>query len=301
MVGGRLTQRWLLALLLVGLLVGCGGRAASPGGETRETLRVGLVPNQSPDKVKAQYEPFRTYLAEKLGVPVELFVATDYNGVVEAMIANRLDLAYFGGVTYVQARSRADIYPIVTEIDRLTNTTKYTSVIIVHADSQIRTMADLHDKTFAFGDISSTSGSLYPRLMLDAAGYTLTDDPKVAPQGLKSVTYTGGHDATALAVERGSADAGGLEERILLRAIEVGTVDKDKIRIIQRSGPIEGYPWAVRGKLDKHLVEQLANAFLEITDPDLLKLMRAEGYARVSDQDYAYVREQSKRFGLLAR
>lgn len=294
----RLMLPWIVLALL---LAACGAPSVGGSGEKPQALRVGLIPNQSPDKVKAQYEPFRVYLSEKLGQPVELFVATDYNGVVEAMIAGRIDVAYFGGVTYVQAQSRADIYPIVTEIDRITKTTKYTSAIIVKADSPIQTLADLKDRSFAFGDINSTSGSLYPRLMLDAAGYTATDDPKVAPKGLKSITYTGGHDATALAVERGSTDAGGLEERILLRAFEAGTVDKTKIRIIQRSEPIEGYPWAVRGKLDKGFVERLTNAYLEIKDPTLLALLRAEGYAKVTDKDYQYVRDQSKRFGLLAK
>lgn len=299
----RLRRWWILVTVLglVGpLLSACGAPGA--GGEAKPaTLRVGLIPNQSPDRVKAQYEPFRIYLVDKLKMPVELFVATDYNGVVEAMINNKLDVAYFGGVTYVQAKSRADVYPIVTEIDRITKTTKYHSVIITKADSPIRSLADLRDKRFAFGDINSTSGSLYPRLMLDAAGFTFSDDPKVAPAGIAQVTYSGGHDATALAVQNGAVDAGGLEERILLRAQEAGTVDASKIRILQRSEPIEGYPWVVRGKLDKGLVEQITAAFLEIKDPELLRLLRAEGYAKVTDREYEYVRQQSKRFGLLPK
>ncbi len=300
---GRLRHWWILVNLLtltVPLLSACGAPGA-PAAARPQTLRVGLIPNQSPDKVKAQYEPFRAYLTQQLNMPVELFVATDYNGVVEAMISNKLDVAYFGGVTYVQAKSRADIYPIVTEIDRITKTTKYHSVIITRADSPSHSLADLRGKRFAFGDINSTSGSLYPRLMLDAAGFAFSDDPKVAPAGLAQITYTGGHDATALAVQHGAVDAGGLEERILLRAQEAGTVDKTKIRVLQRSDPIEGYPWAVRGALDKGLVERIAGAFLDLVDPELLKLLRAEGYARVTDADYQYVREQSKRLGLLPK
>lgn len=273
-----------VSVLLLPVLAGCGASAtptaAARGTERPATLRIGLVPNQSPDTLKAQYEPFRTYMAEKLGLPVELFVAADYNGVVEAMIANRLDVAYFGGVTYVQASSRADIYPIVTEIDRITKTTKYTSVIITKADGPIGSLADLKGKRLAFGDINSTSGSLYPRLMLDAAGYAFSDDPKVVPQGIGEITYTGGHDATALAVQN-------------------GTVDTTKIRILQRSDLIEGYPWVVRGKLDPALVERITNAYLELKDPELLRLLRAEGYARVTDGDYAYIRDQCRRFGLL--
>lgn len=296
----RCLLSWLLVVLALALALGACAPASNAAAKPK-TLRVGLIPNQAPDTIKTQYESFRAYLSRQLGMPVELFVASDYAGVVEAMINDKLDLAYFGAVTYLQAKARADIYPIVTEIDRATKTTKYHSVIVVRADSPIATLADLQGRSFAFGDISSTSGSLYPRIMLAAAGYTFSDDPKTPPSGLKEVIYSGGHDATALAVQHGKVDAGGLEERILVRLQDEGKVDRTKLRIIQRSDPIEGYPWAVRGKLDKGLVEQITNAFLGINDPALLKLMRADGYARVSDRDYDYAREQCRRFGLIPK
>lgn len=266
--------------------------ACSGGSDSPSALRVGLIPNQAPDKLKAQYEPFRQYLEDYLDRDVDLFVATDYAGVVEAMASDKLDVAYFGGLTYAQASRRADIHPIVTEIDRLTNTSKYHSVIIVPADSPIQSVEELAGKVFAFGDISSTSGSLYPRIMLDAAGIEV-------PDGLEDIIFTGGHDATALAVANGRVDAGGLEERILVRMIEQGAVDGESIRIIARSDPIEGYPWAVRDKLDEALTEKLVNAFLEIEDPELLELLRAEGYTPVSDGDYDFIRQEAERLGLL--
>src|SRR5688500_16113719 len=86
-------RRWLLPWVALALLLAaCGAPGVGGGGEKPQTLRVGLIPNQAPDRVKAQYEPFRVYLSEKLRQPVELFVATDYNGVVEAMIAGRIDV-----------------------------------------------------------------------------------------------------------------------------------------------------------------------------------------------------------------
>lgn len=290
----RLVSRCLLGLLLVGIVLGACARPGSGGGASSgpERLRIGLIPNQSPDTVKAQYEPFRKYMEEKLGVPVELFVATDYAGVVEAMASDRLDVAYFGGVTYVQAEQRAGIHPIVTEVDRETHTTKYHSVIIARADSSIRTVADIGDGRFAFGDVSSTSGSLYPRIMLSEAGITGFDDPE-------RFLYTGGHDATVLAVQNGTVHAGGVEERILRRLVEQGTVDGSGIRVVARSSPIEGYPWVVRDALDAGLVEEIASAFLGIDDPELLRLMRAERYERVTAKDYDEIRAEAERFGLI--
>lgn len=283
----------LLALAVLTALAVIAAACGDDGsGDSLSELRVGLIPNQAPDNLKAQYEPFRQYLEDYLDRDVELFVATDYAGVVEAMASDKLDVAYFGGLTYAQASRRADIHPIVTEIDRLTNTSKYHSVIIVPADSDIQGVGELRGKVFAFGDISSTSGTLYPRIMLDAAGITVPDD-------LEDVIYSGGHDATALAVANGRVDAGGLEERILVRMIEQGTIDEDSVRIIARSDPIEGYPWAVRDALDDETKVSIVDAFMQIDDPELLELLRAEGYTPVSDGDYDYIRQEAERLGLL--
>jgi phosphonate transport system substrate-binding protein len=224
-------------------------------------------------------------------MPVDLFVATDYAGVVEAMASDRLDMAYFGGLTYVQAEQRANVYPIVTEVDRETDTTKYYSAIIVPADSPVQTVADLRGRRFAFGDIGSTSGSLYPRIMLDRAGIGNFNDPR-------TFVYTGGHDATALAVQNKTVDGGGIERRIMNRLIESGQVDGTSIRIVEQE-LVEGYPWVVRAALDRGLVERITAAFLAMQDPELLRLMRAERFARVSASDYDTIRSEARRVGLL--
>ena len=198
----------------------------------------------------------------------------------------------FGGVTFVQAEQRAKVRPIVTEVDRTTHTTKYHSVIITRADSDIRKIEDIEGKPFAFGDINSTSGSLYPRLMLEQAGLADFENPD-------HFIYSGGHDATALAVQNGTVAAGGLEERILKRAIDKGTVDGKQIRVVKRSAPIEGYPWVVREALDPALIEKITEVYLGLKDPKLLELLRAERYERVTASDYDYIRREATRVGLL--
>lgn len=267
--------------------------AARPaaGTERPATLRVGLIPNQAPDRIKAQYRPFGEYLSKTLGKPVELFVATDYAGVVEAMASDKLDLAYFGGLTYLQAQRRAQLYPIVTEVDRETHTTRYYSAIITSADSSIQNVRDIKGKKFAFGDINSTSGSLYPRIMLDRAGIGDFHNPDL-------FVYTGGHDATVLAVQHRTVEAGGVERRIMHRLFDAGTADRSKIRIVEQT-LVEGYPWCVRAALAPALVEQITNAFLDLRDGDLLDLMRAERYARVTASDYDQARAEATRLGLL--
>jgi phosphonate transport system substrate-binding protein len=255
-------------------------------------LRVGVVPNQNPESVEANYEPFGEYLSEQLGREVELTVPTSYNAVVEAMVNDKLDLAYFGGLSYVQARNRASVAPLVTEMNPYTGDTTYHSLIITPADSDIQEVSELRGRDFAFGSASSTSGSLYPAIMLQDAGIDYRTD-------LGEFTYTGGHDATAQAVTNGSVDAGGIEDRILYNLEKDGTIDEASIRTVEESDPIEGYPWVVRDALSDDLKEQIAQAFLNLDDLQLLDLLRAEGYERVEPADYDYVEEKATELDLL--
>jgi phosphonate transport system substrate-binding protein len=284
----------VVALLLV--LAGCSG-SGGQGPEAEQAddpnvLRVGVVPNQNPESVEANYKPFGDYLSKQLGREVELTVPTSYNAVVEAMVNDKLDLAYFGGLSYVQARNRADVVPLVTEINPRTGDTTYHSVIIVPSDSDIQDVSELKGKDFAFGSVSSTSGSLYPAIMLRDAGIDYRKD-------LGNFNYTNGHDATAQAVANGQVDGGGLEDRILYDLEDKGTIDENSVRVIDESDPIEGYPWVVRDALPDDLKKDIAQAFLDLDDPDLLKLLRAEGYDRVQAEDYNYVEEQAKELDLL--
>ncbi len=284
--------RVVFALVMLLLLSSCGGGGGEAGVAEPDPLRVGLIPNQNPEKVQAQYESFGDYLSEQLGREVELTVPTGYPAVVEAMANDELDLAYFGGLTYVQARDRAEVTPLVTEVNPRTGDTTYRTVIIVPPDSDIEEVEDIEGRTFAFGSANSTSGSLYPAIMLQDAGVDYRTE-------LEEFTYTGGHDATAQAVANGGVDAGGLEDRILYNLIDKGDIDESNIRIIEESAPIEGYPWVARDALSDDLKEQIVQAFLDIEDPALLDLLRAESYERVQPEDYDLVEEKARELDLL--
>ena len=284
-------------VVLFVVLMGCGGGGSAGGGGGEESadpevLRVGLIPNQNPESVEANYEPFGEYLSEQLGREVELTVPVSYGAVVEAMVNDELDLAYYGGLTYVQARKRGDVVPLVTEINPETGDTTYRSVIIVPAESEIEEVSELEGRDFAFGSVSSTSGSLYPAIMLRNASIDYRTD-------LGNFNYTNGHDATAQAVANGQVDAGGVEDRILYRLQDEGTIDRDSVRVIDESEPIQGYPWVVRNALTDDLKMDIAQAFLDIDDPAILDLLRAEGYERIEAGDYDYVEDQATELDLL--
>ena len=291
-MNGRLLAAVALALLVV-FVAGCGGGSGEgQNAQAQEPLRVGLVPNQNPEKVEAEYAPLADYLSEELGQPVELSVPASYNAVVEAMASGELDLAYFGGLTYVQARERAEVHPLVTEVNPRTHDTTYRSVVIVPSESSVREVSELRGEDFAFGSVSSTSGSLYPSIMLKEAGIDYRTD-------LGEKTYTGGHDATAQAVAGGRGDAGGIEDRILYRLEEEDAIEEGSVRVIEESEPIQGYPWVVRDDLPDDLEGSITDAYLNMEDPELLDLLGAEGYERVEAGDYDYVEEQARELDLL--
>lgn len=289
----------LLAAVLL-LPAACSSPEDTGAGGLPETLQVGIIPNISPDDQRARYEPFRAYLEEELGVDVELFVATDYAGVVVALVSGEVDVAYVGGLTYAQARAQSEVVPLVTEQDRETGTKHYLSAIVVPDDSPYRTTADVVDggASFAFGDPSSTSGSLYPRAMLRDAGADCDATDLSSCPPLESVVFTGGHDASAQAVLNGSADAGGLELRILHRLEEEGTVPEGALRVVE-TREVVGYPWVAREGLTQTAEDAIADAFVGMTDPELLQLMRAEEYLRVSEADYEELRTLADELGLL--
>ncbi|TDB89009.1 phosphate/phosphite/phosphonate ABC transporter substrate-binding protein [Actinomadura sp. KC216] len=290
----------LAAVVSLLVLVACsaGGASVNEKGVPKK-LRVGLIPNIAPDKQRARYKPLQAYLERELDAEIELFVATDYSGVVEALASDRLDLAYLGGLTYVQAERKVKLTPVVTEIDRETGTREYLSAVVVKSGSAYRTTADLvaAKASFAFGDISSTSGSLYPRAMLADAGVKADSrDPASCPP-LSKVSFTGGHDAVAQSVLTGATEAGGIELRILHRLEGEGSVPKGALRAIE-TRRVTGYPWVVRTEVGSRAIQEITGAFTRIDDPALLDLLRAKSYAKVSPSDYDEIRRYAERFGL---
>jgi phosphonate transport system substrate-binding protein len=291
----------LVAVALAALLTAaCAATTAEREAELPEQLRVGLIPNVAPDEQRARYEPFGEHLAEVLDVEVELFVASDYAGVVTALANERLDIAYLGGLTYLQAEEQVELTPLVTEVDQETGTSRYLSAFVVADDAPIGSLDDLlaAEGRVALGDVSSTSGSLYPKVMLAEAGADCDVRRVDVCPPLSSVTFTGGHDAAAQAVLTGAADAAGLELRILHRLERDGVVPEGALRVIETT-EVEGYPWVARSALGRDVHDELRDAFLGIDDPDLLDLLRAEDYVTVAAEDYVTMRDQAEALGLL--
>jgi phosphonate transport system substrate-binding protein len=269
---------------------------SSGGGESRTddapVLRVSMIPTTTADKMLRESEPLRSYLEHATGARVELTIPLNYAAVVEAFGAGKVDIAYFGGFTYVQAHQRFAARPLVQrDRDRA-----FHSLFVTQADSSIASIADLAGKRFAFGDVNSTSGHLMPEYFLRKAN--------VDPAVIAGAIYTGGHDATALAVANRKVDAGALDEAVYGKLIKDGKLDAGKLKVFYTTPPFFDYVWAARPALDPALADKFARAMLALdaNDPQhrpVLELLQATHYVAANDADYAPLREAAIAAGLL--
>jgi phosphonate transport system substrate-binding protein len=259
-----------------------------------DTLKVSAIPDEAPTELLRKFAPLGKYLEGEIGIPVEFFPVTDYAAVVEGLAAKKLDLAWLGGFTFVQARIKTgNAIPIVQRAED----EKFVSRFITAQDSGINSLADLKGKTFAFGSVSSTSGHLMPRYFLLQA----TIDPD---KDFKSVAFSGAHDATAAWVESGRVQAGVLNGSVWDRLVDQKKVDLSKVKVFATTPPYYDYNWTVRGDLDPNLIKKLTDAFLKL-DPsnpahkEILQLQRASRFIPTKPENYKGIEEAARASGLL--
>ncbi|HSR09441.1 MAG TPA: phosphate/phosphite/phosphonate ABC transporter substrate-binding protein [Bryobacteraceae bacterium] len=245
-------------------------------------VNVGMVPDAGATQVSIKEKaPLKAYLEQKLGRTVNLIIPTSYNATVEALGNGSLDFAYLGGLTYIKAHARYNVVPLVQRDSDL----QFRSYFITSSNSSIHSLADLKGKTFAFGDINSTSGHLMPYLEMRQAG--------IDPDTSLKYRYTGSHPATAKAVESGAVDAGALDETVYNSMISEGKLNPNKVRIFYTSKPFVDYVWVARKDVDPATQEKFVQAFTNLKegqDEEILKILRGKNFVRASNEEYTVLR-----------
>jgi phosphonate transport system substrate-binding protein len=255
------------------------------------SIRVGMVPDAGATQVSIEEKaPLRDYLAKAVGTSVELIIPTNYNATVEALGNGSLDFAYLGALTYVKARERYNVAPLVQRsADK-----NFHSLFITQSGSAIHTLPACKGKRFAFGDINSTSGHLIPFDELRKAG--------INPDSDMQSRYTGSHAATAKAVEAGAADAGALDETVYRSMISEGKVDGSKVRVFLTSPPFVDYVWVARANLGAAECDSFTKAFVglkEGKDDAILNILRGKDFVRADDAEYANIRKIARDLKML--
>jgi phosphonate transport system substrate-binding protein len=260
----------------------------------QQVFRITAIPDESPTELARKAEPLVKYLESKLGMKVEYTPVTDYAAAVETLVNKKVDMAWFGGFTFVQAhhRSNGKVIPIVQrEEDE-----KFRSVFI-SSDPAIKTLADLKGKDVSFGSQSSTSGHLMPRSFLLQAGL----DPD---KDFKRVAYSGAHDATIAAVASGKVQAGALNISVWEKFIADKKVDTDKVKVIFTTPPYYDYNWTVHADMPAATREKLSAALLGLTKDTaegkaILELQRATRFVPSKAENYKGIENAAKSASLL--
>lgn len=270
----------IFTALLLSTMTLLTGTAISAPNPDPETLKVALLPDENASTVIKNNKPLELYLEKQLGKKVELIVTTDYSSMIEAMRHGRIDLAYFGPLSYVLARQKSEIEPFAAIKQK--GSTTYQALLIVNTAAGINSIADIASKDVAYGDKASTSSHLIPKAMLAEGGLLAGTQYREH--------FVGAHDAVALAVQNGHAQAGGLSKPIFEALVQRGMIDPNKVKVLAESKPFPQYPWTMRSNLKPELKAKIRTAFLELKDPEVLKPFKAEGFGPASDKDYDVVR-----------
>jgi phosphonate transport system substrate-binding protein len=258
-------------------------------------LRVSAIPDEAPTELQRKFKPLGEYLKQQTGMDVQFTPVTDYAAVVEGLANHKIDLAWLGGFTFVQARLRTNggATPIVQRAED----ERFTSKFIVPADSPAKALADLKGKTFAFGSASSTSGHLMPRYFLLQAGINPDKD-------FKAVAFSGAHDATVAFVASGRAEGGVLNASVWDKLVEANNPNAAKVKVLATTPSYYDYNWTVRPGLDPALAKKLTEAFLSL-DParpehkEIMALQRASKFIPTKASNYDGIEAAARSAGLI--
>ena len=283
------TLKSLLACAALTALAALAGTA-----HAQAVFKMTAIPDESPTELARKAVPLVKYLEQQLGMKVEFTPVSDYAAAVEALVNKQVDMAWFGGFTFVQAsvRSGGKVIPLVQrEEDE-----KFRSVFIT-SDPAIKTLADLKGKTVSFGSQSSTSGHLMPRSVLLQANI----DPD---KDFKRVAYSGAHDATIAAVAAGKVDAGALNISVWDKFVLEKKVDPTKVKVIFTTSPYFDYNWTVHADMPAAQREKLTKAFLSLSPAtpegkEVLELQRATRFVPTKVEIYKGIEAAGRNAGLL--
>lgn len=276
------------------ILLGCALVLFGSLAQAQAVFKVTAIPDESPTELARKAAPLVKYLERVLGRPVEFTPVTDYAASVEALVNKQVDMAWYGGFTFVQAnvRSGGKVVPLVQrEEDE-----KFRSVFIT-SDPSIKSLADLKGKNVSFGSQSSTSGHLMPRSFLLQAHI----DPD---KDFKRVAYSGAHDATIAAVAAGKVDAGALNISVWEKFVKEGKVDSSKVKVFYTTPGYFDYNWTVHADMPVALRDKLTQAFLSLDrntaeGKEILELQRATRFIATKADNYKGIEQAARNAGLL--
>lgn len=230
-------------------------------------------------------------IGDLTGIKITPIRVTDYNAAVEAVRANRAQIAWYGGKTYIQAAEIADVEAFAAGVRKGDTDASYFAYFVVPEDSPLKEISDLRGKKLALNSIGSTSGDLIPQVELMKAGLSVKND-----NDFERVFYAGSHDACLMAAINKHVDVCGMSSRNFDARVADGTLDPTKVRIIHRSTPVPPPPLAYSKKLSLEVRNKIKSATLEAHKHGRIGGYGGEmsHYIEITDSDYDLLREVDK-------
>lgn len=279
------TRRTFLALS--GAALAAPALATSVRAQMPSVVKIGLIPSEDSRAMLAASDQLLKAVETNLGIKVQGFVASDYNGVIEAMRSGHVDVAYLGPFSYVLGATIAPIEAFCTAETAKSGKTSYRSQIITLKANGYSKLEDLKGKSFAFVDPSSTSGHLFPKAGMIRMGI---DPDKFFGRTL----FTGSHDANALAVANKRVEGATIADRILDAAVAKNLVKREDIQVVWESDPIPESPTVWRKNLAPELKAKIKTAFLGVRDISWADQGKLNRFVETDDKAYDIIRETAK-------
>lgn len=286
----------ILALLIIFTLSACSGvkkqdaENTEESAKTEETFKIGMIPDQNVADLARGMDSVAEFLSEETGLNVEYVPSVDYAALVTAFERGEIQLAWFGGLTGVQARS---LVPEAEAIAQRPIDEKFKSVFIAQKELNLKTLEDLKGKTFTFGSESSTSGNLMPRYFLMEAGINPDEDFDGLPN------YSGSHDKTYKLVEAGTFQAGSLNISVWEAAVAEGKVDTSKVDVFYTTPEYYDYNWTINN-VDKETKEKVRDVLLNLSgDQEIFKLLNTDKFIETNNENYEPIEKVAKELKIM--
>ncbi|HPF69959.1 MAG TPA: putative selenate ABC transporter substrate-binding protein [Candidatus Krumholzibacteria bacterium] len=289
---------WLLLAGLLAATAGCGGSQEKT--ETpRPTLRYTAIPDQNSTELEQRFAPLSAYLSTELGVPVQYVPARDYQASVEMFRGGDVMLAWYGGLTGVQARAAV---PGAVAIAQGAADPEYYAYIVANASTGLQKSdafpQGIADLTFTFGSESSTSGRLMPEFFIKQNTGRSPADFFTHPVG-----FSGSHDKTCELVEAGRFQCGVVNYKVYDRRVAEGKTDPEVCRVIWTTPKFADYNFTAHPDLDKvygaGFTGRLQATLVGITDPSLLAALPRERLIPAANEEFAGIEAVARDLGML--
>lgn len=264
----------------------------------QDTFVFTAIPDQDESQLRERFDKVAIYLSEKLGVDVKYIPVKSYAAAVTAFRNDQVQLAWFGGLSGVRARSLVEGSEAIAQgfEDQ-----SFETYFIAHNSTGLKESADfpkgIAGKTFTFGSKGSTSGRLMPE-------YHIRQQFNKAPKEVFSkVGFSGNHSKTISLVQSGAYQVGAVNFQVWKKDLADGKIDPNKVLIIWMTPTYPDYQWTIRGDVDQRwsagFKQRVTDALLGMTDKDLLASFPRSSFIPASNSDYDPILKVGKEIKLI--